>query len=282
MGTTTRLQLFRDIAAELGDLVELTASADGSSSTFVAANDMLYADGGLNGCEAWYATAGVASSANLYSRRLVTDTDYPTGTITVQPNWTAPPIAGDVVLLVNARGTGVTIPEIHRKINQLIRRVRTELATEVADTPATFSAQSPVLSIPTTWDGFLGVQIERIPSMVGVWENLIGKPYTINVWDTPKTVTINATHRGLCQGKRLRLVGVNDLTELSADTDTTAAPASWLTKTAAYELLEAAALRSGDVATAFTYGELLKQQAIALQQYVGKRFALGPRIELRQ
>ena len=54
----------------------------------------------------------------------------------------------------------------------------------------------------------------------------------------------------------------------------------WMLYAAA--LLEAVALRSGDVATAFTFGELLKTQAVELKSYVSKRFSLGPRIELRQ
>jgi hypothetical protein len=282
VGTVTRLELFKDIADELGDLISLTATATGTTTTFVAASDMLYADGGLNGREAWYATAGAGSVANKWTRRIVTDTDEASGTITVSPAWSAAPISGDVLLLVNSRGTGVTIPETHRKINQLLRRVRSELATEVADTPATFAATAPVINIPAAWDAFLGIQIERSSALTGVWDALIGKPYSINHWDSPKTVTIAATHRGLCHGKRLRLIGAIDLTELSSDTDATTAPAAWLAKTAAFELLEAAALRSGDVATAFTYGELLKAQAMEMKQYVGKRFGLGPRIELRQ
>lgn len=282
MGTTSRLQLFSDVADELGDLISLTATATGTTTTFVSTSDMLYADGGLNGREAWYATAGISSAANKWTRRIVIDTDEDAGTITVQPAWSASPIAGDVVLLVNSRGTGVTIPEIHRKINQLIRRVRSELADEVADTPATFVVTSPVLTIPTAWDYFLGIQIERRTNLVGVWDNLVGKPYTLNPWDTPKTVTIAATHRGLCAGKRLRLIGANDLEELADDDAVTTAPASWLAKVAAYELLEAAAVRSGDVATALTAGELLKTDVPALSQYIGKRYGLGPRIDLRQ
>jgi len=283
MGTVSRLQLFKDVAVELGDLIQLTATTTGTTSTFISTSDMLYPDGALNGREAWYSFSnGAGSAANKWTRRLVTGNTQSTGTISVMPAWSAAPISGDIVLLVNSRGTGVEIPEIHWKINQLIRRVRTELATEVVDTAATFSASSPVINIPTAWDAFLGIQIERNPNLTGVWDNLIGKPYTINHWDSPKTVTINMTHRGVCQGKRLRLIGAIDLVELDDDDDTTTAPASWIAKTAAYELLEAVALRSGDVATAFTYGELLKVQAQELKQYVGKRFGLGPRIELRQ
>jgi hypothetical protein len=176
MGTTTRLQLFRDVADELGDLISLTSTGTGTTTTLTAANDMLYPDGSLAGREAWYATASGASLGNLYSRRIVTSNDESAGTITVSPAWSAAPIATDVVLLVNSRGTGVTIPEIHRKINALIRRVATELAVEAADTAATFSASSPVINIPTAWDGFLGIQVELDSTRTGMWTNVIGKP----------------------------------------------------------------------------------------------------------
>lgn len=280
MGTTTRLQLFKDVCAELGSLVTLTASGNGSTTTLVSTANMHFADGALNGYEVWYASG---TAANLATTRLVTNTTFSTNTITVSPAWPSASASSDVVLLTNTMGTGVRIAEIHDKIAQLVRSVRSELATEAADTPATFAASDPVLDIPTAWDYFLGIQIEMDPTQVGVWDNLIGEPWVLNTWDSPKTVTIKATHRTLCAGKRLRLIGANDLTEPTTDAATTTVPARWIAKTAAAELLEAVALRSGDVATAFTFGELLKAQSAEMHQYIGKRHrGIGRRIDLRQ
>ena len=276
--TTTRLQCFLDIASELGDLITLTATGSGTTTTFVSTSDMLYPDGSLNGREVWY---GSGTVANLATRRLVTGTDEDTGTITVSPAWPSASATNDVVYLVNSRGTGVTIPEIHNKINQLVRRVGHEMATEVADTAATFDATDPVIDIPTSWSWLLGIEIELDPDQVNVWTRLIGNAYTVSKADSPKTVTIKPTHLALCDNKRLRLIGATDLSTLSTDASTTTVPASWLAKTAAYELLEAAALRSGDVATAFTYGELLKAQATEAKTYLGKRFSgYGRRVDL--
>jgi hypothetical protein len=279
MAVSTRLQLFKDVASELGDLISLEATATGTTSTFVSTNDMLYPDGSLNGREAWYASA--ATGSNRQTRRLVTDTDQDTGTITVSPVWPSIPAEDDVVLLVNSRGTGVTIPDIHNKINQLIRRVGDELATVVSDAATTFDMTSPVLSIPTSWDYLLGVQIAPRSDQPTVWQNLIGKPYSISAFDS--TVTILPTHLGLCNGKSLRLIGAIALPELTDDTDTTTAPASWLAKRAAAELSREACLRSGDVATALTLSEILKTEAMQLESYVSKRFAaFGHRIDLRR
>ncbi len=149
MATTTRIQLFRDVAQELGDKIELTATTTGTATTFIDTERMVYADGGLNGREAYYATAAGGSAANQSLRRIVTATAQASGTITLSPALPAAPLATDVLILVNGRGTGVTVPEIFDKINQLIRRVASELATEVADTPATFSATAPTINIPT-------------------------------------------------------------------------------------------------------------------------------------
>lgn len=277
---TTRLQLFRDIADELGDLVELTASADGSTTTFTAGGDMLWADGGLNGREVWYATAGASSTNNKATRRMVVQSDFDTSTITVYPPWPQESKTDDVVLLVNTNGTGVTIPEIHRKINQLVRQVSRELAPEVTNTPAAFNALSPSLEIPDEWDYVLGVQVEERRSS-DVWTMLVGDVFTVNTWDTPQTLTVNINKRGMLAARRVRLVGAIALPELHDDADTTVVPAKWLAMTAAYQLIEAVALRSGDIATAFTYGEMLKQQATELRQYIGRRYR-GRRIDLRR
>lgn len=283
MSTVSRLQLFLDVASELGDLITLTADADGSTTTFTSSADMLWQDSGLDGREAWYVSNNVASASNAAKRRVVTSTDQDTATITVSPAWPAASKSGDVLYLVNGMGTGVTIPEIHAKINQLIRRVRDELATETADTAVTFDATDPVLDIPTGWKYFLGIQVELNATLTGVWSILPGEPYTVSLADSPRTVTPHPRVRGLLHTKRVRLIGATPLAELSTDSATTTAPAGWLAKTAAYELKEAAATRTGDVATALTFGELLKVQQQELAGYVGKRFsAVGRRIDLGQ
>ena len=280
---TTRLQLFKDILLGLGDFVQLTATATGKTTTFISTTDMLYGDGGLNGREVWYATsAGAGSAANKWTRRVVTDTDEDTGTITVSPAWSAAPIANDVVILANSRATGVTIPEIHHKIDELIRRVAGEMAIEAADTAAEFASTSPKINIPTAWEWFLGIQIEKDSTLTNVWDCLPAAAYRVDKWDSPKTVTILDRFRPICHGKRLRLIGANELSTMTDDTTTTTAPAPWLVKTAVYELLEAAYARAGDIASALTYGELVRAQAAEMHAYVGKRFsACGRRVDLR-
>jgi hypothetical protein len=281
MGTVSRLQLFTDIVDEIGDGAILTASEDGAVNTFISTDEMLYPDGSFDGREVWYATSADAISANnAGTRRVVASTVYQDGKITVYPDWPAITQEGDVVIILP---NGMTCARIHRKINQLIRRVRSQLAIEAASTPAAFDATSPVLTIPSGWDYLLGVQIERNPTMVGVWDDWIGEVYSVATWDSPKTVTIKPKMRYVADGKRLRLIGANDLSELTLDSDTTTAPDGWLAKTAAFEMIEAAALQSGDVATAFTYGELLKAQATLLEQTVAKRYrGPGARIDLRR
>jgi hypothetical protein len=263
--TTTRLQLFLDIASELGDLITLTADATGTTTTLISTVDMIFPDGSLNGRELWFASGTVG---NVGKRRLVTNTDEETGTITFSPAASAT-ASGDVVHLVNSKGTGVTIPEIHNKINQLIRQVREELADETGGTPATFDQSSPFIAIPTTWNYVLGVQY--VPSSIALdYVSLLGNAYDID--RAGRRVVINPMHRGLIHNKSVRLVGAIPLATLSTDASTTTVPAHWLAKQATAELLEAAAMRSGDVSTALTYGELVKARAAQLELLVGKRF----------
>ncbi len=288
---TTRLQLFQDIAAELGDLIQLTQSGTGSTTTvFVADEDMVFADGSLNGREAYYATTDETSADNQGLRRIVWDTSQDDTAITVSPAWPATPATGDVLLLVNSRGTGVSIPEIFSKIDQLVRRVSSQLATEVADTPATFDASAPVLEIPTTWRYILGAQVEMGASGSEDWHPLLGNALYVQKWD--RTATVKAQYRTLCHNKRVRLIGAIPLTELvagidedeepyTADEATTWVPSSWLAKLAAAELLEAAYKRSENVANALTYGELVKAQSVQLEGRIKKRWsAVGQRIDL--
>jgi hypothetical protein len=282
---TTRLQFFRDIASELGDLIELRQSGSGSSTTvFVSTDDMVFESSALNGRETWYAEASSTSTANEGKRRIVWDTDESEMSITVQPAWPATPQTGDLLLLVNSRSTGVTIPDIHNKIKQLVQRVSAQLAQEAADTPATFDAQSPVIAIPETWRYFLGAQAERGTSGSEDWVNLLGNACFVQKWD--RTATIKDQYRGYCQGKRVRLIGAIELitlagSEMENDDDSVWVPASWLSKLAAAELLEAAAQRTGAVDIAFTFGELVKAQSAQLEGRVKKRWsAIGPRIDL--
>jgi hypothetical protein len=89
---TTRLQLFRDVALELGDRIELTATSGGTTTSFISTTDQIFPDGSLDGREAWYATAQSGSTANAQTRRLVTDTDETAATVTVNPAWPIRPL----------------------------------------------------------------------------------------------------------------------------------------------------------------------------------------------
>jgi hypothetical protein len=278
--STTRLQLFRDIGAELGEFIELEASdSDHTTTTFISEDDMVFVDSALNGRESYYASASEASAANRGKRRIVWDTTEEDFSITVNPPWPAEPQEGDILYLVNSRGTGVTVPEIFAKINQLIRRVSSQLATEVADDPATFDAQSPVLAIPAAWRYCLGAQVEFGQAESEDWQPLLGGPLYYQKWD--RTATVKPQYRALCQGKRVRLIGAIPLSELEEDDDTVWVPSSWIAKLAAAELLEAAANRTGEITLAYTYGEILKAQAVQLEGRVKKRWsAVGQRIDL--
>jgi hypothetical protein len=215
--TTTRLQLFLDIASELGDLITLTADATGTTTTLISTVDMIFPDASLNGREAWFASG---TSGNVGKRRIVTNTDEETATITVSPALTSATASDDVVHLVNSKGTGVTVSEIHNKINQLIRRVRDELATEANGTAATFDARDPFLAVPASWNCVLGVQVERDPSLVGDWDSLLGGSWAPDF--ASRQVVVGARHRGMCHNKRVRLIGSIPLPPLDDDTDSTA------------------------------------------------------------
>jgi hypothetical protein len=158
-----------------------------------------------------------------------------------------------------------------------VRRVAIQMGAEVAGTAATFDATSPILAVPTTWEDVLGMQVEWDGTgYPDVFESIPGDPLDYQVWD--RTATVRPTYRTMCHSKRVRLIGTTALAELNDDADTTTLPAAWVSKLAAAELLERAAVRSGDAATALTLGELIKTEWAGLSTFIGsRRTAVGRR-----
>ena len=117
-GGTTRGDLRRRIASELGDLFILTATKAGSETTLF---DEINARRPLDHFKNRDALFTEGTGSNLGLVRRVTSSDSTTQVINFQPALPAVTATGDVVELYNERGVGWTVDEYHRVINAAIR-----------------------------------------------------------------------------------------------------------------------------------------------------------------
>lgn len=245
--TVTRRRLRRWIASEIGELLHVVVTANANSADTVTSDThLVIPDNELVGREAWYTRSGnSASLPNLESRRVVVANSEVDASLTVRPAWPAPPRAGDRVDLFNARGYSVTIPEIHRKINQLITEVAAEAATVEKTDPVTFSALTPIVDYPNTWVWLFGAEYQDLN---GVWHTIPAADILLRTWDTNVEIRFGSLRQ--CHGRPVRLVGGDALHTIHQDDQTTDVDPSWLVKQAVAELRKATALRWGDAATA--------------------------------
>ena len=254
---TSRRQLRRWVAGEIGELITATGtSAGGNASTFKDAVTFQIPDSELQGREAWYvSSASPTSAANVGTLRIVSDNDESDTSITVAPAWPAEPQTGDVIELFNARGYSVSVLEIHDKLNQLIHEVSEEGAIAEASSSATLAYNTPDIVAPDDWIWLFGAEYA---DTWGTWRTVHPADVVPRTWDSPVTVRIkDASFRlAIAYGGSVRLIGAPALEQLTNDASTTSVDASWLVRQTAAEVQRSAALRWGDAATALAISNI--------------------------
>lgn len=257
---TTRATLRRSIGRLCGDLIVLTATGNGSTTTFVDAERGVIPDDALIGRQAFYAS-GTAN--NLYTTRRVSDNVESTGTITVATAWSSSSATNDVLELYSSRSISPTPDEIHDKINDCIRAVADENLTIVDSTDATFDADDPYVELPSTWIGVIGAQWQ---DSLSEWHDIPKADWQLHKnLGTYGKVEIKNTPRWSADAKQIHLVGVTPASTLSSDTSTTAISPDWIIKQAAGELLIQGARAYEDTGGAERRGNLWLQQAAMLR-----------------
>lgn len=268
----TRLELFRGIADQLGERIQVTATtASGSALQFVSSDKLTMPENALKGREVWYSSAQPASAANQQTSRRVVANGPSTTSITVDAAWPATPQLGDVIDLVNPHSNSVRIAEIHDKINAIIDEVADEFATEVAGSSVTFDALSPSLSYPATWDWIIACQWQ---DRNDVWHPIFKQDLEFMPWDS--VVVVKNKPRRMLTSYPVRLIGQIRLSPLDDDADTTTVPKSWLVMRAAKELKRGAGMRRQEANTDLTvsnmYGadDLMLRAQATRQSYGGR------------
>jgi hypothetical protein len=238
MSVTLR-DLRRDVSDRLGDLVILTATADGSDSTFTDRANLV----GENYAGRQLLVAEAGNAENVGLTRYVASFNTSERTVTFDPALPAETQEGDEAELHNARGVGWKVEEKHRAINRALR---------------TSGALVPVVArISTAFDYAVGTI--RVPDHLSVvnaveWEDADGYWRPVRFSGAPagsgwrmlpgKTVSITGSWDRAMDGRTVRLSGYGEPQELADDAAETAVDAEYLVAQVTVELLKAQLVRN--------------------------------------
>jgi hypothetical protein len=237
---TTRKELRRAIADELGELLIVTAtSASPSNLQFVDAINLVGPDNKHAG-RRFMATAG--TGANLLRERVVVASSR-TGT-SLELSLALPeiPQTGDEAELLNDKGQGWSFALIHRLINKNIRDSgslhRAELMATLGIPFAASSYADATVTLPAEFREIYALEYLDDSSQ---WRTLdLQGPrdrggYRVN--GVGGVLTVSGNSVSSLVGKQLRAWGYGVPSILSADADVTSVSADWLVQRVVAQLL---------------------------------------------
>lgn len=240
----TRAYLRREIGYIVGDVDEITCTTGGTTTTAIDTINL-----GAEENNSWVGRLGwvaAGTANNLYSTVRVTGNTKSSSTVTFTPALTAVTATSDVIEFYNRNDSGPTILQIHRAINRVIESVSKASLTEVLSSTSTFDADSPVISITSTWRRLIGVE----------WKDDEEEWHEVDTADlyvdriTP-SVRIDNTARWLADTQTVRLRGYTAATTaLTLDTTETTVDAEFIIHEAASQLLLANCEKYRDPAAA--------------------------------
>lgn len=263
MATRTTI---RQWAGDLSrQMLVLTATGAGTTTTFVDAINLADADSSLIGRVGW--TSG-GTAANLGRELRVSDNDRSDTSITFTPALPSATASSDEIELWNDLDQGVTPAEVNRLINRAIETVAD--ANPVPDTAAevAFDYADPVITLETDWRWFEGADYE---DSNGIWHQIPATFEIFRVDEAARTVEILPPWSRKIDDLNIRLRGSTRPSALTTDTGTTGTTvvdAEYLAHWVAAEILLAAAYTSMDgaalerrAAKRFTEAETLRAKA---------------------
>jgi hypothetical protein len=141
----TRAQLRRRVADVFGDLVALTATGNGTSTTFVDTLNVNSGAESFDGREIFF-----TSGSNSGLTRRITSTTPASGTLTFTTSVTST-ATSDTAEVYNRRNRGITVNEYHRAINNAIEECNGIALAQVIETiAAAYSATDQTIAMPAT------------------------------------------------------------------------------------------------------------------------------------
>lgn len=224
-----RKELRRSVMRELGDMRVLTATAAGTTTTFIDEAN-LYGEPGHYAGRLAYFSGGTA--ANLGQTRPVQGSSQNAMALTFTYALPVGTEIGDEAELVNTFGMGWTFEDAHSAINTTIEEARSYGSVPISEDIAVAfdEAGDRTVAIPETFVG-----IERVQYV----DSVTGHPVNIrranvlgaNGWavdSANREILINGVQAYRAHEQVIRLYGYGDPAPLTDDADTTALDPEWL------------------------------------------------------
>ena len=220
---SSRAEIRRAVAAELGDLVVATASKDGERDTVFDEIHLARESRHFDGMQIMCVTG---SPVNIGKIARVTASSGENRSVTFTPAFPDKVLTGDTFEMVNRRGMGWTFDQYNRAINTAIQRAGEEHAVipysdDITD-PVSF--RNPVVGIPEAFEYFSGItitdrhgRIRKVP------------PTDYEIDRHGMTVMLRgATRRRFATPQTIRMHGYVRPGPLLEDTHRTTLPLEWL------------------------------------------------------
>lgn len=228
----TRKQLRQRVASLFDDITSLTATGNGTTTTFVDTFNVNTGSESFDGCEIFF-TSG--SNDGLISR--VTTTTASSGTLTFTPARTST-ATSDTAELYNRRNKGFRVQDYHRALNQAIEEFQgIALIPVIEAISAAYDAETQTFAIPATT---LEVHTVEYQDSDSIWQKIRpARPRGGYGWtfEAPASVIrIEGEPAWAADGYSLRVHGYKRQTALSADTDVVPFDSTALVYTAAATL----------------------------------------------
>jgi len=228
----TRKQLRQRVASLFDDITSLTATGNGTTTTFVDTFNVNTGAESFDGCEIHF-TSG--SNLDLDSR--ITTTTASTGTLTFTPARTST-ATSDTAELYNRRNKGFRVQDYHRAINQAIEEYQgVALIPVIESIAAAYDAETQTFAIPSTT---LEVHTVEFQDADGIWQKIRparprgGEGWTFEA--ASSVIRIEGDPAWEADGYSLRVHGYKRQDALTADTSVVPFDSTALVYTAAANL----------------------------------------------
>jgi len=232
--TRTRAQLRRQIADRFEDLVMLTATANGSTTTLLDTINVNAGTEHFNGREILF-----TSGTNDGLVRRITGTTSSTGTLTFAAV-TASTATNDTADVYNRRGRGFTVAQYNRAINNAINDAYPLGMIEVVATvtnPAAFDAETPEITVPASIIDVLELEYADSSGDYHVLPKARRRGgYGWFADPASGQLRLHGRVAASADGLVLRIHGLGRQDELSSDSDTCALSPEYIVARAAYHL----------------------------------------------
>ena len=241
--SVTRKDIRRGVLRKLGDLIVLTATSAGTTTTMKDARNLIGEPDAYRGRFIRF-TGGTAS--NLGEIRYISGSSRTDRTITLDDALPAATADGDEAEVVNMHGLGYRFQDVDMAIDTAFQAAVDFAPVQAAYSAGTFDEDSPYIAIPDSWVAISGVEWQDPDTLV--WNRMAyhnrkyGNGWTL---DRPsRRVFVSGPTAARVDGATMRLIGQTIPDIPVDDDDTTEVNAEWIIARCVSELSSAAYRRN--------------------------------------